>query len=449
MVQKLKIGFIALFLAICLVPSLVLAVTGVTGDSSENRELASWPSLEGEEGWNLEFFSDLGAWFDDHFAFREELVAAYGMITGKVFGTSAQENVIVGTNGWLYYMDSLSDYQGSDLMTERQLFDAAHTLAMIQTYAEENGVDFIFTIAPNKASLYGENMPYYYSYFREEENNLTHFLTWLESEEVNYVDLYEVFEAQDEVLYHARDSHWNNKGAALAADTLLTALGQEHRSYENADYVVRTDYSGDLDAMVYPAALTLEDEIYYDPEPQFTYVNEVESNYDAKIYTQSDGTGSLVMYRDSFCNALLPFLAESFENAYFSRGVPYQLATDLYACEATTLIIERAERFLPELAQNPPVMAGLLVLDGSADGLDFTESITDFEQSETGAYTMFSGVLEEGSYAVDSQIYIRINDYLIYEAFPVSFDDETEGFVLYVPTAVLNEDANRIEMGIS
>ncbi|MCC8047356.1 MAG: hypothetical protein LIP12_18030 [Clostridiales bacterium] len=449
MVKKIKIGFVALFLVICLVPSLGLAVTGISSESSENRELTAWPSLKEEDGWNLEFLSDLGAWFEDHFALRENMVAVYGVITGKVFGTSSQENVIVGSNGWLYYMDSLPDYQGSDLMTERQLFDAAHTLAMIQAYAEENSVDFIFTIAPNKASLYGENMPYYYSSFREEENNLTHLLPWLESEGINYVDLYEVFESQDEVLYHIRDSHWNNKGAALAADTLLTALGWEHRSYENADYVVRTDFTGDLDAMIYPTALTPEDEIYYEPEPQFTYVNEVESNYDAKIYTQGDGTGSLVMYRDSFCNALLPFLAENFESAYFSRGVPYQLSTDLASCGATTLIVERAERFIPELSQNPPVMAGLLILDGSADGLDYTESIADFEQTETGAYTKFSGTLEEGSYAVDSQIYIRVNDYLIYEAFPVSVDDETEGFVLYVPTAILNEDANRIEMGIS
>ncbi|MCD8022515.1 MAG: hypothetical protein LUF30_05940, partial [Lachnospiraceae bacterium] len=364
MMKKIKIGFIALFLIIILVPSLGMVIGGGSQTSSENRTLAEFPSLKDEDGWNSDFLSDMGDWFEDHFAFRNELVTAYSLITGKVFDTSSQESVIVGTNGCREYADSLSDNQGSDLMTERQLFDAAHTLAMIQTYAEENGIEFIFTIAPNKASLYGDNMPYYYSYFRSDENNLSHFLVWLESENVNYVDLYETFEEQDEVLYHARDSHWNNKGAALAADVLLTALGKEHRSYEDASYVVRTDYSGDLDAMIYPLAVTLEDEIYYDPEPEFSYVYEVESNYDAKIYTTSDSTGSLVMYRDSFCNALLPFLAESFETAYFSRGIPFQLATDLASCGATTLIIERAERFISELAENPPVMPGLLVLDG-------------------------------------------------------------------------------------
>ncbi|MCC8067656.1 MAG: hypothetical protein LIO94_11260, partial [Clostridiales bacterium] len=439
----------ALFLAISVITSLGLALGGGSEESSENRELAELPALKTEEGWNTTFLTDMGDWFEDHFAFRNELVTAYGLLTGKVFGTSAQDSVIVGTNGWLYYTDSLSDYQGSDLMTERQLFDAAHTLSMIQTYCEENGVEFAFTIAPNKASLYGENMPYYYSGFCEEENNLSNLLPWLESEGVNYVSLYEAFEEQEEVLYHARDSHWNNKGAALAADVLLTALGREHTSYEDADYEIRKDYSGDLDAMVYPMAVTLEEEIYFDPEPQFTYVEEVESNYDAKIYTQSDASGSLVMYRDSFCNALLPFLAESFGNAYFSRGVPYQLATDLASCEATTLIVERAERFIPEIAENPPVMSGLLVLDGSTDGLDYTETISELTVEAQGVYTKISGTLESGSYETDTRIYIRINDMLTYEAFPVSLGEEGEGFVLYVPTSILYEDGNRYELGLS
>ncbi len=445
--KRVKIIFISVFLLICLIPSLGLVVGG-NEESSENRELAEFPSITTESGVNMSYLSELGDWFEDHFAFRNEMVTGYSLISGKVFGTSAKDSVIVGTDGWLYYTDSLSDYQGTDLMTDRQLFDAAHTLAMIQEYALENGVDFVFTIAPNKASLYGDNMPYYYSSFRSDENNLSRFMPWLEAEGVNYVDLYGIFEDREEVLYHARDSHWNNKGAALAAGELLDAFEIPHRDYENVSYTVRKDYSGDLDEMLYPSAVTLEDEIYFEPEPEFSYVEEVESNYDAKISTSSEADGSLVMYRDSFCNALLPFLAESFGEAYFSRGVPYQLASDLAGCNATALIIERAERFIPELAENPPVMAGLLVLDGSGDDLTYTDQISGLTLTEQGAYTKIAGILEEGSYRVDSRIYIRINDLLTYEAFPVSIENNSEGFVLYVPTSVLYEEGNCFELGL-
>lgn len=459
MKKTFKIGFLVLFLLICMIPSLGLVVTGISDGLSESGEETVFPSLKNvdEEGesWNLDFLSDLGDWFEQKFAFREELVSAYGLVTGKVFGTSSQEQVIVGTDGWLYFTDTLSDYQGTDLMTERQLFDAAHTLAMIQTYAEQNGIDFIFTIAPNKASLYDEHMPYYYSSFCSDENNLSHFLPWLESEGVNYVDLYAVFEEQDEVLYHARDSHWNNKGAALAADTLLTALGQEHVSYENADYEIRTDYIGDLDEMIYPSAETPEEEIYYDPEPQFTYVSEVESNYDRRIYTLSDAEGSLLMYRDSFGNALLPFMAENYGSACFTRDQPYQLNSDLASGEFTALVIESAERFIPNLATNAPSLAYGYVADESADDLDYTADITNLVAAEAGAYTKITGTLEEGSYEVDSRIYIRISGdiySLTFEAFPFSLEDGAEGFVLYVDNTflgILGGEEYSYEMGLS
>ncbi len=446
--KKVKIFFIAVFLLICVVPSLGLAL-GRRETSSENRSLAELPSAVTEDGLNISYLSELGDWFEDHFAFRNELVTGYSLITGKLFDTSAKDSVITGTNNWLYYKDSLSDYQGTDLMTDRQLFDAAHTLAMLQNYALANGVDFVFTIAPNKASLYGENMPYYYSSFRSDENNLSRFLPRLRAEGVHYVDLYGIFEEREKVLYHARDSHWNNRGAALAAGVLLDAFGQPHRDYEHADYVTRRDFSGDLDEMLYPSAVTEEEEYYLDPEPDFTYVEEVESNYSPKIYTESGAQGSLVMYRDSFGNALLPFLSENFGQAYYSRGVPYQLAADLANCSATALIVERAERFIPEIAQDPPVMPGPRVNDGSKDNLAYTDQIEELAQTQQGSFIKISGVLRDGSYEVESRIYVRVNGQLIYEAFPVSMEEGKEGFALYLPAAVLSEDGSRFELGLS
>lgn len=67
--------------------------------------------------------------------------------------------------------------------------------------------DFLFTIAPNKNSLYGEHMPYYDSSRVSEEKNLVNIKPWLEREGVHYADLYEMFQGQEEILYHKRDSH--------------------------------------------------------------------------------------------------------------------------------------------------------------------------------------------------------------------------------------------------
>ena len=53
----------------------------------------------------------------------------------------------------------------------------------------QGAVDFVFTVAPNKNSLYGENMPYYDSLKVDEENNLARLVPFLEKEGVSYVDL--------------------------------------------------------------------------------------------------------------------------------------------------------------------------------------------------------------------------------------------------------------------
>ena len=261
--KKKYILYAVLFFAICLFPVAGLAVPE-REEVSENRTRAKAPALKDENGWNPDFLSDAGEWFQDHFGFRQELVTVNALMQGKIFGVSAAGSVIQGTDGWLYYQDSLNDYLGAGLMSDRALFNVAHSLSMMQEYAERQGADFLFTIAPNKNSLYGEHMPYYDSLKVSDEKNMDRIVPWLEKEGVHYAALSQVFAEQEEVLYHKKDSHWNNKGAALAADTLLAALGREHLPYVEAPGETRKDFTGDLDKMLYPLALTPEEEIYYD-----------------------------------------------------------------------------------------------------------------------------------------------------------------------------------------
>ena len=359
--KKWKLAYSVLFFGVCLTPLVGMGLTKEEA-SSENRTLSAFSALKTEEGLNVNWLSDAGDYFQDHFAFRNELVTANALVNGKIFQVSTASGVIQGTDGWLYYKDSLDDYLGINQLSDRGLFNVAHTLSMMQKNFTARGKKFLFTVAPNKNSLYGEHMPYYDSLKVTEVNNLARLTPILEKERVNYTDLKSLFEAQDEVLYHERDSHWNNKGAALAADAIMTDLVKMHDSYKDEAYEVRADHIGDLDKMLYPKALTPEDEVYYDKTTTFAYVGEVESNFDPKITTVNPvKEGSLVMYRDSFGNTLLPFFADAYANAYFSRGVPYQLS-DVDTQNADTVVVERAERFLPEMAKNPPVLEGSLTL---------------------------------------------------------------------------------------
>lgn len=447
--KRIKQFYCIVFFVICLCPLMGMLFVKQEA-SSENRELAQFPRIKTEEGVNVEWLSLAGDYFQEHFAFRNELVTANALLNGKLLGVSTAEGVIEGTDGWLYYKDSLDDYLGTGLLSERSLYNISHTLSMMQEYLKGRGVDFLFAVAPNKNSLYGEHMPYYNSLKVTEDNNLKRLLPYLEKEGVACADLKEAFLAEEETLYHQRDSHWNNKGAALAADVLLTALGKEHDSYKEEAYTVRSDFEGDLDKMLYPLAIEPEEEIYYDKPVTFAFVGEVESNFDPKITTVNPSkSGSLLMYRDSFGNALLPFMADAYANAYFSRGVPYNLSdVDVHA--ADTVIVERAERFLPEMAQSPPVLdAQEISLSG-----DMIENSTDgameVRMKTMGPRVQINGRILSGQLDTESEIYLRLNGASAYEAFPMDIRTGTgtddNGFCLYLPAEKLKSGENTLEI---
>ena len=447
--KKGKLSYCILFFAICLCPSLGMLVTKQE-TSSENRQLSEFPSPKTEEGKiNVEWLSQAGDYFQEHFAFRNELVTGNALLHGRLLETSTADGVIQGKNGWLYYKDSLDDYLGQDLLSDRSLFNIAHMLSMTQQALEEKGVNFLFTIAPNKNSLYGDNMPYYDKLKVSGQTNRENLEDWLKTEKVAYADLYQALMEENEVLYHARDSHWNNKGAALAADVLMDALGKDHDSYEGESYTVRRDYTGDLDTMLYPLASTADDEIYYDKETTYATVEEIQSNFDPRITTVNPvKEGSLVMYRDSFGNALLPYMADAYANAYFSRGIPYQLM-DVETHSADTVIIERAERFLPEMSQFPPVLTAKEISLTENEELQGSDGAVDVKIKPQGMTAQLSGRIKEGLLDTDSRIYLKVNG-SVYEAFPMDVKVEENlddnGFCLYLPSELVAADGNDVEI---
>lgn len=447
--KKGKLIYCILFFAICLCPSLGMLVTKQE-TSSENRQLSEFPSPKTEEGKiNVEWLSQAGDYFQEHFAFRNELVTGNALLHGRLLETSTADGVIQGKNGWLYYKDSLDDYLGQDLLSDRSLFNIAHMLSMTQQALGEKGVNFLFTIAPNKNSLYGDNMPYYDKLKVSDQTNRENLEGWLKTEKVAYADLYQALMEEDEVLYHARDSHWNNKGAALAADVLMDALGKDHDSYEGESYTVRRDYTGDLDTMLYPLASTADDEIYYDKETTYATVEEIQSNFDPRITTVNPvKEGSLVMYRDSFGNALLPYMADAYANAYFSRGIPYQLM-DVETHSADTVIIERAERFLPEMSQFPPVLTAKEISLTEDQELQGSDGAVDVKIKPQGMTAQLSGRIKEGLLDTDSRIYLKVNG-SVYEAFPMDVKVEENlddnGFCLYLPSELMAADGNDVEI---
>lgn len=420
---------------ICLIPFLAMGIQERIG-TTENGEFTALPQPFYETGFNWNYLQELGEYFDNHFAFRSELVSLDAWVRTSFLNVSPVSDVIVGENGWLYYTATLDDFQHKNPISDRMLFNIAHNLSLMQDYTESLGMKFLFTVAPNKNSLYSENMPQRLRYRVEALSDMERLLFWLEREQINYVDLYSLFGGQDEILYYKRDSHWNRKGAVMVYNALLDYCGKEHETYEDSQTQITNDYYGDLNKMLFPVGAKPEEDIIYTGGNTWIY-SLGETVEDNLIITEcAEGSQNLLMYRDSFGNSLLPLMAGEFSQAVFSKRVPYSM-TDLAIYWPDIVIVEKVERHLPTLGEVPPVMnAQEVVLDSARVSV---ESNATIHLSKEGSYWKLSGIADMEYMSTDSRIFVEVTDAdstKLYEAFCTSFSEgafsSDYGYAVYI-----------------
>lgn len=417
-IRKLKTAFIVLFFAASLMPLVLMPWLGNQEAESQEADVSLKP-LFVEGKLNKAFFTGAdgrfdgsalekaGDYFSKKFALRRELVTAGDLIKAKVFGVSGQDGVVVGKKGYLFYKDSFDDFLGRNGLTDYEVESLAYNIKLMQDELSLEDIDMLFTVAPNKNSLYPELMP---SRYKPDvaKRNMTRLRPLLEKYDVSYLDLYELFGDIDEVMYLKGDSHWNNTGAALVAGEIISALDRERLSYDDGRSEVRKDFHGDLTAMLYPAggngkaagtaggngkatgtAGTFADEqVYYDKMDPSVYnervgvstlndeTGELETTditaypdwpKESEIMTESlEADGSLLMIRDSFGNSLTPWMAEEFGEALFLNGTPYDIGRapdEGYE----TVVFETVERNLDRLISDAPVISTTDVCIGDED----------------------------------------------------------------------------------
>jgi hypothetical protein len=272
------------------------------------------------------------------------MISIWSWINEHLLRTSAQEQVILGRGGFLYFSETLDDFTGVSL-SNAELEQIAQRLRAMQDSLEAEGKRFVFTIAPNKNSLYPEYMPRAIANHHESAN-AARLTPYLEQFGVHYADLFAPL--SKELLYYQTDSHWTAEGAAVGADTILAALGRES---DYAGHVFRTNgvHKGDLFEMLYPTFSGQEAELTDLTGLHYKALNEVNGGNAVTIRTESAvGAGKLLCWRDSFGIALYPYLADAFETAVFSRAADYDLSR-FVDTDYDTVILEIVERNLPRL----------------------------------------------------------------------------------------------------
>jgi len=425
--QMKKVGY-ALFIGavagICILPTVTMP--WLTESAVGNEQLSTEPELMQEDGtFNAKVLNDFSDYFSDHFGFRHEMITLNDQLTGTLLQTLDSSKVLLGKGGWLFYESTVKDYTGTNLFTPRQSYAAAHALQMMQEYCEQNGIEFYFTIAPNKNSLYGSQMPARYT--AAQTRNAELLTQQMTQQNVRYIDLFGVLSGSEEQLYYRLDSHWNMQGAQLAAQTLLKEMTGTEYDFDACKTGDTTSHMGDLYEMVYPSGKEIEQDASYDFD--YTYDEKFRSADDITIHTENAGTdGSIYVYRDSFGINLHPFLAQSYGRACFSRNMPYRLDA-VNDEQPDVLLVEIVERNLNWLVERAPEMPS--PERQSEEASDSGETVSAVKKdSRMDGYFCVSGSLSSQAVDDDSPVYI-LTENKVYEAFPCGEEDQP--FTAYLP----------------
>ena len=344
MKKRLPLLYCILFVAACLFFAVGVFLPGADTDA-EGRDLAPFPAFKTEEGWNLAFFTELDTYVSEHFTVRQSLIRLNGYVKEKLFRTGTDQ-VIVGRDGFLFYADTAPDFMGESLLTDEEINPIANEILALSDYAAEHGATLLFTVAPNKNTIYADRMPAAYRPY-EGVTNMDALYAALDERGVLYADLRSALSANTENVlnYHKRDTHWNGRGALAAYREILSALRLTDTVFAGCGFTESPGFAGDLDEMLYPGAGRTETDYLPDvpTEDAFIYTTAYVSPMDMTIATVGGGEGRLLMFRDSFGSAWIPYFSAAMAEVRYERATPYRIDI-LNTFDADFVVIEIAER---------------------------------------------------------------------------------------------------------
>lgn len=356
-----ELAWIIIFVMIIVLPYPASFALGkhMKTENNENRTLQERPILTSS---NYETFSkEFENYFNDNIPFRNQLIRLNNSIDYFIFNRSSSEKVLVGKNGWLFYPNNadrnpVEQSLGYWNFTDTQLQTIAENLTSTKRVLESMGIEFILFIAPNKETIYMDELPDYYD--RRSNYTSTDQLVDYLRENTDICILYPKDELINErqknpdiLLYYKLDTHWNSVGGYIAAECIADELDIKMPAL--SEITIDSEYSsnGDLTEML---NITINNgDINYKLtgiSELNTYCEKHDSFTEFIYHTPGTDTRRLFVKRDSFSTALAPLLATQFENSiwvhnnHFEQQQIFDYNADIFILET----VERGERSLAE-----------------------------------------------------------------------------------------------------
>ncbi len=347
-----------LMLILCL--SLLNALEGGGGKSfseREKRELASFPKFSLASLWNGEYFSGIDSYISDHFVQRDTLVDMNGKITAFMTDNKLKNIVRASDNTDIIRFDGASKPIIKDKDKIFFVFDSDDSQIDLYSkrvnqvaYKAPEGVKVSLMLVPT-ALEFIENSAEKYGV--EPQSEALGKVSGRLSGKVNFVNVYDTLNAhKNEYIYFNSDHHWTTLGAYYGYKAFAESAGFEPVSY-NGYFSCRFQgsFSGftndprvqEVSDVLYLYKVKAENwchgsrdsyktavqmgNMYYSDQIGYTRILGGDTGY-IRIETLNKSGRNLMIIKDSYANAMVPYLTEYFKHITIID--PRYFADDLY-----------------------------------------------------------------------------------------------------------------------
>lgn len=345
--RKANIALICVFMAFTAVFLLLLCILPKhEGELSPNerRVLADAPNADLENILNGNFATEVDSWLEDHFPARNFFVALYSYLNHYT-GRNATESIIMGKGDRLFTAPVKLD--------EKKLEKNGHT---INSFAEENSLETYSVIIPSAGYMLEDELPALHLDY----NDAAIISGFNAAAGGNSIDVENLFASADDLssLYYRTDHHLSMDGSYLVYCEIAEQLGISPISSEEfnkASYdFYGTSYGSSGLLLTQPDTLevwtnevmsqisvtTIDggsentykgmiDEACLKEDVVDKYAAYLYSNHGVTIIENSQSNGrTLLVLKDSYGNAIVPFLAEHFskivmiDTRYYNSASP-------------------------------------------------------------------------------------------------------------------------------
>ena len=129
--------------------------------------------------------------------------------------TSPSNFVTYGAQNWLFFSETVDQVCVDSAVYTRLVAEIAKAKDVVTA----SGRDFVYSIAPNKAVVYPEQIPAFDGSCAEQNTELLQ-AALTGAADPNRVDLWAPFAAATDQLYFKHDTHWNVDGALLGSELI-------------------------------------------------------------------------------------------------------------------------------------------------------------------------------------------------------------------------------------